>query len=152
VKQKSNKSRFWALLQQYGYEVDDGERRIPVGPGRRPITKDLHGIADLVCIPPAGCGQRGILYFQVAYDRHDHDLHLEALASEPEKFRKLKRFLDAGNHYQVGSYNRDAMQTKRITVVQAAGAKLIFADVEDPRQNAFKAYDWYVLEREAVGG
>jgi len=147
MKEQTNKARFWKLLEQFGYEVDDGERRIPVGPGRRPITKDMHGIADLVCIPPEGSSMAGILYFQVAYDDHDHNLHLEALVEESEKRRKLIRFLRAGNTYQVGSYNRNAMQTRRVTLVKLAGAKILFSDIEHPLG---RAESWYQIGREVA--
>lgn len=147
MKGPSNKKRFQFLLEQVGFEVDDGERRIPVGPGRRPITKDMHGIADLVCIPPERSEMTGMLYFQVAYDDHDHNLHLEALVEEPEKRRKLIRFLRAGNTYQVGSYNRNAMRTRRVTIVKVFGEKILFSDVEHP---LCRAESWYEIAREVA--
>lgn len=151
MKRPSNKSRFWKLLEQLGYEVDDGERFLPVGPYRKPIKKDLHGIADLVCIPPSGIWQKGILYFQATYDNHDHDLHLEALMQEPKKLNSLLRFLYAGNHYLVGSYGRDKLELRRITSVVISQRQVKFCDIDNPLDRTNYA-NCYTLEREAVHG
>jgi hypothetical protein len=101
----TRKQRTLKALEEQGWNVDDCERRLPVGPGRRPRTKDLHGVADLHAFDDAD-----VLLVQVCGS--DLAAHLRTVLELDELLCRWLR--QPGRRFQIWAWRKVQFHGKRV--------------------------------------